>query len=77
MGISRSGQVEGLGTALTENLRQSIDRLGQRDRCIHVGDRESDIFELYCLAKELGTHFVARTCVDRLAGGGAIRFRPK
>lgn len=36
----------------------------------HVGDRESDIFELYCLTKELGTHFVVRTCVDRLAGDG-------
>lgn len=54
-----------------ENLRQSIDRLGQPDRCIHVGDRESDIFELYCLAQELGTHFVVRTCVDRLAGDGS------
>lgn len=54
-----------------ENQRQSIDRLGRPDRCIHVGDRESDIFELYCLAKELGTHFVVRTCVDRLAGDGS------
>ena len=53
-----------------ENLRQSIDRLGRPDRCIHVGDRESDIFELYCLTQELGTHFVVRTCVDRLAGDG-------
>jgi len=54
-----------------ENLRQSIDRLGRPDRCIHVGDRESDIFELYCLTQELGTHFVVRTCVDRLAGDGS------
>ena len=54
-----------------ENLRQSIDRLGQPDRCIHVGDRESDIFEIYCLTQELGTHFVVRTCVDRLAGDGS------
>jgi Transposase DNA-binding len=53
-----------------ENLRQSIQRLGQPDRCIHVGDRESDIYELYCLTKELGTHFVVRTVVDRLAGNG-------
>ena len=29
-----------------DNLRQSIGRLGRPDRCIHVGDRESDIFEL-------------------------------
>ncbi|WP_367727726.1 transposase DNA-binding-containing protein [Agrobacterium radiobacter] len=26
-----------------ENLRQSVGLLGQPDRCIHVGDRESDI----------------------------------
>ncbi|WP_370990792.1 hypothetical protein [Bradyrhizobium sp. DN5] len=26
-----------------DNLRQSIERLGQPDRCIHIGDRESDI----------------------------------
>lgn len=53
-----------------ENLRQSVDFLGHPDRCIHVGDRESDIYELYCLTKELGTHFVVRTVVDRLAGNG-------
>jgi hypothetical protein len=53
-----------------ENLRQSIERLGQPERCIHVGDRESDIYELYCLTQDLGTHFVVRTCVDRLAGDG-------
>lgn len=53
-----------------ENLRQSIERLGQPERCIHVGDRESDIFELYCLTRDLGSHFLVRTCVDRLAGDG-------
>lgn len=53
-----------------DNLRQSITLLGQPDRCVHVGDRESDIYELYCLAKDLGTHFVIRTVVDRLAGDG-------
>jgi hypothetical protein len=37
---------------------------------VHVGDRESDIYELYYLAKDLGTHFVVRTVVDRLAGSG-------
>lgn len=31
----------------------------------------SDIYELFCLIRELGTHFVVRTCVDRLAGDGA------
>ena len=53
-----------------ENLRQSVDLLGCPERCIHVGDRESDIYELYCLSKELGTHFVVRTVVNRLAGDG-------
>ncbi|MEF2074389.1 IS4 family transposase [Consotaella aegiceratis] len=53
-----------------DNLRQSLALLGQPERCVHVGDRESDIYELYCLAQDLGTHFVVRTVVDRLAGNG-------
>ena len=53
-----------------ENLRQSTELLGEPRRCVHVGDRESDIYELFCLTQELGTHFLVRTCVDRLAGDG-------
>jgi hypothetical protein len=53
-----------------ENLRQSTMLFGEPDRCIHIGDRESDIYELFCTAQELGTHFLVRTCVDRLAGDG-------
>jgi hypothetical protein len=53
-----------------ENLRQSTTRLGDADRCVHIGDRESDIFELFCAAYELGTHFLVRTCTNRLAGDG-------
>jgi hypothetical protein len=53
-----------------DNLRQSIERLGQPERFIHVGDRESDIYELYCLTRDLGSHFLVRACVDRLAGDG-------
>lgn len=53
-----------------ENMRQSIALFGDPARCIHVGDRESDIYELFCTAHELGTHFLVRTCVDRLAGDG-------
>jgi hypothetical protein len=53
-----------------ENLRQSTELLGDPGRCVHIGDRESDIFELFSLARELGTHFLVRTCVDRLAGDG-------
>jgi hypothetical protein len=51
-----------------ENLRQSTALLAQPQRCVHVGDRESDIYELFCLAHDLQTNFLVRTCVDRLAG---------
>jgi len=53
-----------------ENMRQSIVLFGEPERCVHVGDRESDIYELFCTAYELGTHFLVRSCVDRLAGNG-------
>jgi hypothetical protein len=53
-----------------ENMRQSVNLLGDPGRCIHVGDRESDIYELYCTASDLGTHFLVRSCVDRMAGDG-------
>jgi hypothetical protein len=50
-----------------ENLRQSTALTGNPADCVHIGDRESDIFELFSLAEELGTHFLVRTCADRLA----------
>jgi transposase-like protein len=53
-----------------ENLKQSTQLLNDPGRCIHIGDRESDIYELFCTAQEIGTHFLIRTCVDRLAGDG-------
>src|SRR5208282_1239753 len=53
-----------------ENLRQSTELLDDPERCVHVGDRESDIYELFCVAQEIGTHFLVRACVDRLAGDG-------
>lgn len=53
-----------------ENLEQSTALLGDPGRCVHIGDRESDIYELFCAAQEVGTHFLVRTCVDRLAGDG-------
>ena len=52
------------------NLRQSTTLIDDPRRCVHIGDRESDIYELFCLAHELGTRFLVRTCVDRLAGDG-------
>jgi len=53
-----------------ENLRQATALLDRADRCVHIGDRESDIYELFCAAQEARTHFLLRTCVDRLAGDG-------
>lgn len=50
-----------------ENLRQSIALVGAPERCVHVGDRESDIYELYCTAQELGTSFLVRVQTNRLA----------
>jgi hypothetical protein len=47
-----------------------LPRRDDPGRCIHIGDRESDIYELFCTAQEVGTHFLVRTCVDRLAGNG-------
>ena len=55
---------------LVENLRQSTALLNDPERCVRIGDRESDIYELFCTAQQMGTHFLVRTCVDRLAGDG-------
>jgi hypothetical protein len=53
-----------------ENLERSTDLLGDPGRCVHIADREADIFELFCAALQAQTHFVVRTCVNRLAGNG-------
>jgi Transposase DNA-binding/Transposase DDE domain len=53
-----------------ENLKESTRLLDEPCRCIHIGDRESDIYELFCAAQESSTKFLVRTCVDRLAGDG-------
>lgn len=52
------------------SLAQSTGLLGDPGRCVFVGDRENDIYEFFCAAKAAGTHFLVRTCVDRLAGDG-------
>jgi hypothetical protein len=35
---------------------------------VHIGDRESDIYELFCAANDARTHFLLRICVERLLG---------
>ena len=46
-----------------ENVRQSTEILNAPARCVHIGDRESDIFEL-CTAHEARTHFLIRMRCD-------------
>jgi len=53
-----------------ENLTHSTALLNDPQRCVHIGHRESDPYELFCTAESLGTHFLMRTCVDRLARDG-------
>jgi hypothetical protein len=53
-----------------ENVKQATGLFEDPRRCVHIGDRESDIYELFCTAQSAGTHFLFRTCVDRLAGDG-------
>jgi len=53
-----------------ENMRGATALLGDPDRLVHIGDRENDIYEFFCAAHDAGTHFLVRTCVDRLAGDG-------
>jgi hypothetical protein len=53
-----------------DNLRLSTKFVGVPERCVHISDRESDIIELFCLAQDLGTNFLVRSCVDRLAEDG-------
>src|SRR3954447_21360300 len=53
-----------------ENVRQATALFSESQRCVHIGDRESDIYEWFCTAQQAGTHFLLRTCVDRLAQDG-------
>ncbi len=60
-----------------ENLKQSTQLLDEPSRCVHIGDREGDIYELFCAARKAETHFLVRTCVDRLAGRGGTTISKK
>ena len=53
-----------------ENLRSSSNLLAQPERCVHIGDRESDIYEFFGAAQELGTRFLVRRRVDRRTDDG-------
>jgi hypothetical protein len=49
-----------------ENLREATARSSDPAASVHIGDRESDIYELFSLADELGTHFLVRSSSERL-----------
>ena len=50
------------------NLKESSALLGDPSRLVHIGDRESDIYELFCAAQETETHFlVSVDCVATTA----------
>lgn len=53
-----------------ENMRQATALLGDPGRCVHIGDRESDLYDLFLAAQQESTHFLVRTCTDRLVGAG-------
>jgi hypothetical protein len=53
-----------------ENLRQATALLQDPAQCVHLGDRESDIYEFFSTAHHLGTPFLVRPCVERRAGEG-------
>ena len=50
-----------------ENLRQSIALVGVPERCVHVGNRESDIYEFYCIEQDFDAGFLVRVQTNRLA----------
>lgn len=56
-----------------ENLVETTALLGEPGRCVHIGDREADIYELFCAANDVGTHFLVRTAYPRLTGDGTTK----
>lgn len=55
-----------------ETLRQSAALVRDPARCVHIGDRGSDVYELFCEAHDAATHFLFRTRVDRCVGDGEL-----
>lgn len=56
-----------------ENLVETTALLGAPARCVHIGDREADIYELFCAANDVGAHFVIRSAYPRLAEDGTTK----
>lgn len=56
-----------------DNLVATTALLGEAGRCVHVGDREADIYELFCAANDVGAHFVIRSAYPRLLEDGTAK----
>lgn len=56
-----------------DNLVETTALLGAPARCVHIGDREADIYELFCAANDVGAHFVIRSAYPRLAEDGTTK----
>lgn len=54
-----------------ENLVDTTAVLGEAHRCVHIGDRGADIYELFCAANDVGTHFIIRSAVSRRTEDGS------
>lgn len=48
-----------------QNIRQTNELLSHPQKCVHIGDREADIFELFSECKKSESSFVVRLAVDR------------
>jgi hypothetical protein len=56
-----------------DNLVETTALLGDPGRCVHIGDRGADIYELFCAANDVGSHFVIRSAYPRLAEVGTTK----
>jgi hypothetical protein len=56
-----------------DNLVATTALLGESGRCVHIGDREADIYELFCAANDVGARFVIRSAYPRLIEDGTTK----
>src|SRR5260370_2999628 len=59
-----------------ENLRQSTASLQEPTRCVHIEDRERDIYELFCTTQQIATHFLFQPCVTLLSVPSKLPLHP-
>ena len=52
------------------NTNQSIN--DEPSKLVHIGDRESDIYEYFSSCQGLGSYFIVRSCVNRLANESTL-----